>query len=206
MKPTSLAAMLVSTFTALILVGSNAAAGERTPLRIGFVDPALPGPTPERNAAALEFAATQGQAVRIRPGIAGGWQNAETRPAAPEEFDVVWFHQGDDPRAAVLPEGAVGDLYEYVELGGVLLVSGAAGRLVNDLGIEPTPARILPPTAAAYLTGLRVVEKHRNHPAFTGLDTSKVIMLTSLGGNALADFYDTAGPHGDLLADRKSVV
>jgi len=193
--------MLILTLTALILLCWDAAAGETAPLRIGFVDQAPAGASTPRNAAALEFAATQGQAVRIRPDRGGGWQDADVRPVAPEECDVVWFHQADDPAAAMLPEAAVGDLYEYLELGGVLLVSGAAGRLVNDLGIEPTPVRVLPPTGAAYLSGIHVVDKHRNHPAFTGLDASKLIVLTSLGGNALADFYDTAGPHGEILVE-----
>ena len=46
-----------------------------------------------------------------------------------------------------------------------------------------------------------MAEKHRQHPVFAGLDTSQLILLTTLGGNALADFYGTAGPHGELLAE-----
>ena len=82
-----------------------------------------------------------------------------------------------------------------------MLLSGAAGRLLNDWAIESTPLRVLGPTEAAFLSGIRVDPKHRLHPAFTGLDTTKPILLTSVGGNALADFYDTAGPHGQLLAE-----
>ncbi len=177
---------------------ANAAPGS---LRIGFVDPSLPGQPGAQNAAALEFAATRGSVERLRPINAGGWQDAQGRWTAPEEFDVIWFHQADDPAGAVLPESAIADLYEYLELGGVLLVSGAAGRVVNDLGVESTAARILGPTSAAYLSGIHVVERHRKHPAFAGLDASKLIVLTTLGGNALADFYGTPGPHGELLAE-----
>ena len=193
--------VLVLTSAAVVLLCWDAAAGEKAPLRIGFVNRALPGPATVRNAAALEFAATQGQAVRLRPVNEGGWRDAEDRLMAPEECDVVWFHEADDPAVAGLPEAAVNDLYEYLELGGVLLASGAAGRLVNDLGIEPTPVRVLGPTSDAFLSGIRVADRHRRHPAFAGLDVSKLIVLTSLGGNALADFYGTAGPHGEILAD-----
>ncbi len=174
---------------------------EVRPLRIGFVDVSLPNPPAARNAAALDFAATQGEVVRLRPMSEGGWQDDGGRWTAPEESDVVWFQQADDPAAALLPAATMADLYEYLELGGVLLVSGAAGRLVNDLGIEPTAVRVLGPTSAPYLAGIQVAAKHRQHPAFAGLDPSQLILLTSAGGNALADFYDTAGPHGDLLAD-----
>ena len=187
--------------TALALTPCCVTQAEEHALRIGFIDLSLPGAPGAQNAAALEFAATQGQAVRLRPLSEGGWQDAQGRWAAPEEFDVLWFHQADDPAAAVLPDAALGDLGEYLELGGVLLVSGAAGRLVNDLGIEPSAVRVLGPTSAAYLSGIHVVEKHRQHPVFAGLDPSKLILLTTLGGNALADFFGTPGPHGELLAE-----
>jgi hypothetical protein len=170
-------------------------------LRVAFVETAPSLPPTRQNAAALAFARSQGEAVPLRPRGEGGWQDAAGALHAPEEFDVVWFHQADDPAAAVLPDTAVADLVEYVELGGALLLSGAAGRLVNDLGIEPTPVRILGPTSTPYLSGIHVVAQHRQHPVFAGLDTSQLIPLTTLGGNALADFYDTPGPHGDLLAD-----
>ena len=187
--------------TALAVTPCCATRAEEHALRIGFVDLSLPAAPAAQNAAALEFAASQGQAVRLRPLNEGGWQDAQGRWTAPEEFDVLWCHQADDPAAAVLPDAALGDLGEYLELGGVLLVSGAAGRLVNDLGVEPSTARILGPTSSAYLSGLHVVEKHRKHPAFAGLDPSKLILLTTLGGNALADFFGTPGPHGELLAE-----
>jgi hypothetical protein len=50
-------------------------AGAAASLRIGFVDPALPGVTPKRNAAALAFAQTQGEATRLRPLDGGGFQS-----------------------------------------------------------------------------------------------------------------------------------
>ncbi len=34
-------------------------------------------------------------------------------------------------------------------------------------------------------------EKHRCHPVFAGFDTTQPILLTTVGGNALADFYGT---------------
>jgi hypothetical protein len=198
-------AMLMAVSSRNVLIAENAATGGGK-LRIGFVDQALPGSPTPRNAAALSFVESRGKAVRLRWDAPHGWRDAGNKLLAPEEFDVVWFHQADDPNAAVLPEAAIGDLSEYVEFGGVLLLSGAAGRLVNDLGVESTTVRLLGPTSDAYLSGIHVVEKHRNHPAFAGLNAASLIPLTTLGGNAFADFYGTDGPHGDVLADGNAGV
>ncbi|MCX6909995.1 MAG: hypothetical protein NTY01_18400, partial [Verrucomicrobia bacterium] len=184
----------------LALAAVIAAAGQ-TSLHIGFVDPALPKNPPPRNAAALAFAQSQGDVARLAWQTVGGWLAADGRVHAPEEFDVVWFHQGDDLAAAKLDTAAGADLMAWLEGGGSLLLSGAAGRLLNDLSIETTPLRVLGATEVAHVSGIRVVEKHRGHPAFAGLDSTRPIMLTSKGGNALADFHGTAGPHGELLAN-----
>ncbi len=170
-------------------------------IRIGMIDPVTPGQPSARNAAALAFARTRGTVTRLRSHVEGGWQAEGSRLSAPEEFDVLWYHQGDDPAAATLPESVVTDLMAYLEAGGVLLLSGAAGRLVNDLGIESTPLRVLGTTDAPYASGILVKDKYRSHPVFAGLDASRLILMTGLGGNALADFYDTPGPHGELLAE-----
>jgi hypothetical protein len=86
---------------------------------------------------------------------------------------VIWFHDGDG--GASLAEKERFDLRAYLDVGGVRLLSGAAGRVLNDLGIEPTPLRVLGPTAVTYVSGIRVLDKHRNHPAFAGLDTTKPV-------------------------------
>jgi len=175
--------------------------------KIGFVDPsARPGLEGAdgfgpRNAAAFAFAATQGEAARLAPQQAGGWLGTDGRIQAPEEFDLVWFHQGDDPATTRLSPEEQADLNGYLEGGGSLLLTGAAGVLLNELGIEETPLRVLSTTDAAYLSGIVVPEERRSHPIFTGLDATRPILLTSLGGNALADFYGTGGPHGELLAE-----
>jgi len=176
-------------------------------VRVGFVDPsarpgleAAEGLAP-RNAAAFAFAATRYEAVRLAPRQAGGWLGTDGQTYAPEELDLLWFHQGDDPAATRLSPAAQADLTAYVEGGGSLLLTGAAGVLLNELGIEETPLRVLSPTDAAYVSGIIVPEEHRSHPIFAGLDAAGPILLTSLGGNALADFYGTSGPHGELLAD-----
>ncbi len=186
---------------ALLLLASVCLPAGAAGRHIGFVDPATPKETPRRNSAALAFARTQGSVTRLAPARAGGWQDEKARVCAPEEFDVLWYHEGDNPAAAQLPEAAVADLLAYVNGGGVLLLSGSAGRLLNDLGIEPTPLRILNPTDAAYASGIVVPAASRAHPAFAGLDAARPVLLTGKGGNALADFYGTAGPSGTLLAE-----
>ena len=80
-------------------------------------------------------------------------------------------------------------------------LSGVAGRMLNDLAVESTPLRVLSTSSLAVVSGIRVIDKHRGHPAFAGLDIRRPIPLTSRGCNALADFYGTAGPHGELLAN-----
>ena len=112
---------------------------------------------------------------------------------------MLWFHDGDS--RASLTEKQQSDLRACLDVGGVLLLSGAAGRMLNDLGIEPTPLRVLGPSEVTFVSGIRVLDKHRNHPAFAGLDTTKPVPLTTRGGNALADFHGTAGPSGELLAN-----
>lgn len=186
---------------ATLLLLLEPSAGQALPLRIGFVDPALPGVTPSRNAAALAFAGSVGEAVRLRFAVGKGWLDAAGAPHAPEEFDVIWYHQGDSTTDAGLDRESCADLGEYVDGGGSLLLTGAAGQVLNTAGIEPTGLRVLGPTAASYTSGLLVPPEHRGHPAFAGLDATQPIILTSVGGNALADFYGTAGPHGTLLAE-----
>jgi hypothetical protein len=189
---------------AVSLLVFAAVAPAQAATRIGFVDPALPKAPTARNAAALSFAQSQGVAVRIAWQPTGGWRAADGTVHAPEEFDVVWFHQGDDLALAKLDEAAGADLLAWLEEGGTLLVSGAAGRLLNDLGIEATPLRVLGATEVACVSGIRPLPQHRAHPAFAGFDTPRSIMLTSKGSNALADFHGTAGPHGNLLANGNS--
>jgi len=192
------AAAVVALFVCVTLTPAQ------TPLGIGFLDPALPNSPPLRNAAALAFARTQGTVTRVAWQAAGGWLGDDRRLHAPEEFDVVWFHQGDDLASAKLDAAAGADLLAWIEAGGTLLVSGAAGRVLNDLGIEPTPLRILAATEVACVSGIRPTAQGRSHPAFAGMGTARPLALTSKGGNALADFYGTAGPHGALLADGNS--
>jgi hypothetical protein len=201
----SLAALWIGT----VIFGASARA--QAPLRIGFVDRgARQGLSGEagmgpRNAAACAYARTQGQVARLAPRPDGGWTDTDGAMRASEEFDVIWYHQGDegDPNPG---EAVTGDLLSYVEGGGALILSGSAGSLLNQTGIEPTSLRVLSTTTAPYLSGIVVREAYRNHPIFTGFDTSKAIILTSLGGNALSDFYGTAGPHGELLGEGNAGV
>lgn len=191
-------------FSVLLAV---ALAVAQEPLHIGFVDPRLQVGAegaeglPRHAAAAFAFALERGRVTRLKPLPDGGWQGPDGRIWAPEEFDVLWFHEGDDPNVAALSRGAVQDLLAYLDGGGAVLLSGAAGRLVAELGVEPTSPRVLGVSDWAYVSGIIVTEGQRSHPAFEGLDVTQPVLLTSFGGAALADFYGTPGPHGVLLAD-----
>ena len=89
-------------------------------LRVGFVDPALPKTLPPHNAAALEFARSAAEVMRLGVAPEGCWRDADNRLRASEEFDVVWFHQGDDPAAAHLGQAGGADLLAWLEGGGAL--------------------------------------------------------------------------------------
>ena len=134
--------------------------------------PVCPTKWGRHNRAAFAFAKTVGLPTRLRPTDAGAWQAADGRFRAPEEFDVIWYHQGDEP-TALIGDAAESDLKCYLESGGALLLSGAAGQVLNELNIEPSPLRLLGPTNAAFVSGFRVAEKHRGHPAFAGFDTAQ---------------------------------
>lgn len=169
--------------------------------RIGFLRPAVVSERGPHEAAALAFAQQSGAVVAVRPAKEGGWQDPAGALRALEECDVAWFHDGDGQRGEPFDGAAQADLRAYLDGGGVLLLSGAAGRMLNVLGIEPTPLRVLGPSGTPVTSGIRVVVRHRDHPAFLGFDTAKRILVTTQGVNALADFYGTPGPHGELLAD-----
>ena len=77
---------------------------------IGVIDPSLPKEMSRRNAAAFAFAKSVGKTTRIRPGDGGGWQTAGNEFYALEEFDVVWYHEGDDLGVAALTEKTQQDL------------------------------------------------------------------------------------------------
>ena len=110
-----LAKLTVAAFFAIVATAQGQ-------IRIGFLDLALPMAPARHNAAALAFAATAGAPCRLCPTDAGGWQDAKGRFHAPEEFDVIWYHQGDDPSIAI-GEAASNDLSAYLEGGGSLLLS-----------------------------------------------------------------------------------
>lgn len=185
----------------LLAVAVSVAAAAQEPLHLGLLEPTIArNPTVHRDAA-FRFAEQRGTVMRLSPAKDGAWQDSRGTLHALEECDVVWFHEGDEPGQAILDESARLDLRAYLDGGGVLLLSGAAGRQLNDLGVEPTPLRVLGVSSNAVVSGIRVVDMHRAHPAFAGLDIRRPIPLTSRGCNALADFYGTAGPHGELLAN-----
>ena len=187
-------------FVALLLVGTDAAAQQT--LRIGLLQGPAGKPLGPHNAAALAFAETKGTVVQLSPAKAGGWQDAGGTPRALEACDVIWINDGDgQAHEQWLGEGDRADLRAYLDCGGALLLSGAAGRFLNELSIEPTPLRVLGVSEAAIVSGFRVLDKHHEHPAFAGFDATKPVLLTTRGCNALADFHGTAGPSGELLAN-----
>lgn len=194
-----IARLAILAFFALAVISGVPARAE---LRIGFITPSSPAmmKSTKHQTAAQAFAWTQGTVTMLKPSKDGGWQTESGTRTAPEEYDVIWFHQGDFVKTGI-DEKNSSDLLAYVHGGGVVLVSGAAGSWLNETGIETTALRMLSPSVNRVVSGVRVKPDAKTHPAFQGLDVTKPIPLTSGGVNAFGDFYDTAGPTGKLLAD-----
>ncbi len=182
---------------ALLVMSANPCSAE---IRIGFLRQTGSGELVKHNLAALEFGRTQGSVGALQPGASGGWTSADGQLHALEQYDVVWYHQGDNS-APQFDESANDDLLLYIKSGGCVLLSGAAGQILNVIGIERSGIRALGNAQELFLSGLIVPEKHRSHPIFEGLQTDKPILTTTAGTTALADFYGSAGPSGELLAD-----
>ena len=123
----------------LVLLGDVPPVPAQSGLSIGLIDPRTPAEPTQRNAAVLEFAQSQGKVMRLRPHPSGGWQVDPTWIRAPEEFDVIWYHQGDDPAAVALPAGPQHRGKLFLGLLGSRQINLAKARAV---GIESRFARL----------------------------------------------------------------
>ncbi len=129
--------------------------------------------------------------------------NDRGEPVPLTEFQIVWCHQGDLPTipADLQNPGTLEALRNFVSQGGRLFLSGAAARLVTDMGLETGVMRTASPGREGFQSALIPVV--RDHPIFVGLPArpGAPIFFTSGGYPAFADFYRGGGPKtGRLLA------
>ena len=88
-----------ATMIAAILASCTVTLAADATLRIGFVDPSLPGAPARQNAAALSFAGTRGHVVRLRPSSEG---------ALVPPFNLDCYFQHFSRKGVPVPLGVLG--------------------------------------------------------------------------------------------------
>jgi len=132
----------------------------------------------------------------------GAFADMAGKPVSPEQFAVLWYHQGDsiDGPAAVHDPKTIEVLRTYVEGGHGLFLTGAALAMLHDLRVEPiVPRRGAPGTDQMQVGFTPLVS---GHPIFRGLTfDADHVLVTSAGYSAFGDFHGSGGPsRGMLLA------
>jgi hypothetical protein len=136
----------------------------------------------DHNKAAYEWAQKTYKAPLIAPG--------DIPKTDLTKYAVLWWHDGDtDPTAQV--EDCKDALMKYIESGGTLLLSAAAEKLANELGIESGTPRIYGPGADAQKAGLTIPKDTVDHPVWEGFDREegKQIELTTVGYPKSSDYW-----------------
>lgn len=152
--------------------------------------------------AAWEFAQTLGPATLLSCSDKGGFADASGVLRALDEFDVVWYHQGDAiARTAIYGGAYLAAVRDFARAGGGLLLSGGALALVNPLGLE-TEMRSQRHDLERYRDPSAMVVIEKTHPVFRGLAEEEGLIWLSRGGcTAVADFYWGGPAEGMALAD-----
>ena len=139
---------------------------------------------------AWEAARTLGNATLLLLQESGAFQDTQGAVRKLEEFQVVWYHQGDAIAYNAMYGGpAITALRSYVGNGGGALLSGGALALIDNLGVE-TYVRSQRRDIENYRDPAALVPEEPAHPAFAGLPLEDGRIWLSAGGcRALADFY-----------------
>lgn len=185
---------------------------------------ALSGATPAE-ALNIAFLSAESAAEKIGPHELGAWETARTLGGATllllqasgefqdtqgavrklEEFQVVWYHQGDAIAYNAMYGGpAITALRSYVGNGGGALLSGGALALIDNLGVE-SYIRSQRRNIENYRDPAALVPEEPAHPAFAGLPLEDGRIWLSAGGcRALADFYCGGAGSRPALAFRRA--
>ena len=173
------------------------------PLKIAFL---AAGPSLEtmgpHNRAAWEVAQTLGEATALHAGGETGFRDGNGTARKLTDFDVLWYHQGDNINRTALYGGAgLASIRAFAEDGGGVLLSGGALAMVAQLGLEweirPQRHQLenwREPAAMVLVEGA--------HPVFAGLQEDNGRVWLSRGGcPAVADFYWGGPAEGMVLAN-----
>ncbi|MGC9328914.1 MAG: hypothetical protein ACP5I1_14865, partial [Candidatus Hinthialibacter sp.] len=184
----------------------NASLLRAEPLRIGFLaaEPLLEEMGPH-NQAAWRAATELGQATLLLRQKDGAFADPAGRAWNANDFDVLWYHQGDAiARNAMYSGPSLAAIKQFAEQGGGVLLSGGALAMAAQLGLEG----VIRPQRHELgnwrdPAGMTPVEK--DHPAFRGLPNNEEIVWLSQGGcPAVADFYWGGPVEGMVLAKTPS--
>jgi len=172
------------------------------PLRIGFLaaESSLDAMGPH-NRAAWETSAELGTATLLLRRTNGSFADTNGAACALQEFDVVWYHQGDAiRRTGIYRDPSLAAVHDYATDGRGVLLSGGALAMVAQLRLE-TEIRPQRHDLGNYREPAGMVPVETDHPAFEGLTANKGTVWLSRGGcRAVADFYWGGPGEGMILA------
>jgi len=173
----------------------------RAALSIGLLSDNTPESRLGREARAARDLATAKYSAKVILAVADGkFVDASGRAVSLSSFNVIWRHQGDSisqtgPIYGVRTRRA---LRKYVSGGGGLYLSGAALAMVRTLGIDNLKLRMAGPGNNRSSFGF--IPVMTGHPIFSGLKTSKnMIMVSDAGHPAFSDFHASGGPRKGMI-------
>lgn len=107
------------------------------------------------------------------------------------KYAVVWWHDGDNDPTPLASKPAISALKDYIQKGGAVLLSAAAEKLANELGIESGVPRIYGPGADNQAAGVTIREDTAKHPVWEGfnLKPGERIQVTSVGYPKSSDYW-----------------
>ncbi len=185
---------------AVLLNGQGKAAPK--PMRVGFLAAELSleamGP---HNRAGWHAAGEIGAATLLFRRADGAFVDGSGKVRNLNEFDVVWYHQGDAiRRTALYRPPAINTIRRFAEDGGGVLLSGGALAMVAQLGLE-REIRPQRHDLGPYRDPAGMIPVETEHPAFSGFTcTGGVIGLSGGGCRAVADFNWGGPAEGMVLA------
>lgn len=122
-----------------------------------------------------------------------------------DDFDVLWYHQGDAiARTALYSGQRLAAIRRHAERGRGVLLSGGALAMVAQLGLE-TEIRPQRHDLENYRDPAGMIPLETAHPVFSGLPVGDPVIWISNGGcRAVADFYWGGPAEGMVLATTPS--
>lgn len=188
-------------FAAILGCGFATASGQ--PPHLAFLSsetsPENMGP---HDLAAWETAKSLGDATLLCAAGNGAFTDTAGQRRSLDEFDVVWYHQGDAIARNTLYGSAYATAFrQFAERGKGMLFSGGALALVDAINLEPI-IRCQRRELEHWRDPAALVPVEKAHPVFAGLTADNGLIGLSRGGcKAVADFYWGGPAEGMVLGN-----